>query len=41
MLASLAINLLSVCAVMMAIGWAYDFVQASVFPGGRDARFQR
>ena len=40
MLASLAIDLLSVCTVMLAIGWAYDTVHGSTSVRGRNAHLQ-
>jgi hypothetical protein len=38
MLAPLVINLLSICIVMLAFGWAIDIVSASPGPVNRDRR---
>ena len=40
MLASLAIDLLSVCTVMLAFGWAYDVVHGSTSVQGRNAHLR-
>jgi hypothetical protein len=38
MLAPLIIDLLYACTLMLAFGWAYDFVHATVSLGRREAR---
>jgi hypothetical protein len=41
MLAPLAINLLSGCVIMLAVGWAYDILHASSSLNGRNAHVRR